>query len=100
MEITEESDWEEKQYVHSQIAYLIADITGRTVIKIEIDEDESGEYVYIYRPGFSQTFGARPPYSDDDEVQSSIFLNTNILRLYFILHNFQNTNPILLHLFL
>ena len=68
MEITDESDWDEKQNVHSQIAYLIADITARPVISIEIDENESGEYVYVYKPGFSKTFGALPPYSDDDEV--------------------------------
>ena len=67
MERNEESNSDVRN-AHAQISYLIADITGRTVINIEIDEDESGEWVYIYKPGFSQEFGGLPPYSDDDEV--------------------------------
>lgn len=67
MERNEESNSDVRS-AHAQISYLIADITGRTVINIEIDEDESGEWVYIYKPGFSQAFGGLPPYSDDEEV--------------------------------
>lgn len=45
---------------HNEIAHLIADITGRTIIIVETDIQHGGEEVYIYKPGFVAKFGILP----------------------------------------
>lgn len=57
---------------HNQLAHIIADITGRTVIIVFTVQDKFEEKVFIFKPGFATKFGDLPSSRELEHLAVSI----------------------------